>query len=348
MTNDNKEEILVTVFEDQVKERYNKMQNSSKSKIIPVIKNNCNGLQFEHMIKLFEEIGCEMVATSYAKEFYLKAKDSNIKKLSWTWFPDDKYKEVKNLELCCKNFEQLEFCIDNNIPYHIVFNLMMNRGGFKIDDIERLIEFLTSKNADKNLIITAHCPYEDQKHIDEYIRLVELAKKNIEKLGFNVSKIHCANGELFMKDKRTHYQMCRIGTPLLLPQHDKFSKRYNPIEISSYIADIMEVKKGGNIGYNALHLREDKTCAVVPVGYYNFEGFRKVKIIGDDGSEYYCKVLNMMHDTMILDVSNVPKNNITTHNKVVLLDFDTFRFNWKGGMARTFKLNPDMVKYKFV
>ena len=344
-TTKNNYEIQVEVNDKALKERYLQLQQSTESQIIPVIKNNCNGLDMNHMLDLYKSIGVMMVAASYANEFYLKAKNDDIGKLAWTWTPDPKYKEVKGLQLCCKNFEQLDFCISNEIPYHIVFNLCMNRGGFRDEDIPALREV---KGISDSVIIAMHCPYEDQEHIDWYVGRVHEIKEKMEAAGFTVEKIHAANGELFSTDPKTHFDMCRIGSLLFLPKRDLPVDDFNPIIISSYVnSPVMHLKKGENIGYNKFTLDEDTDVVIVPIGYYNFERINKVMVYDDYGNKHLCNVLNMMHDTCVVDISEI-KEPVSVRNKVVVLDKDLVQDNWNDCITRTFKLNRDTVHYEYL
>lgn len=338
---------MVEVDSKALKDRYLTLKASTSADIVPVIKNNCNGLQFEYMLDLYKELGVKMVATSYANEFYVKAKEEEgIRKLSWTWTPDEKYCEVKKLELCCKNFSQLDFCISHNIPYHIIFNICMNRGGFKKDDIPKLKEV---KGISNEVTIAMHCPYEDADHVDWYYHQVLDIKKAMEEHGFTVARIHAANGELFSSDPRTHFDMCRVGSMLFLPQkEDRFGQDYNPITISSYVnSEVMNLKKGENIGYNKFKLSRDRKAVIVPVGYYNFESLKKVIVTDDNGEKHLCEVLNMMHDTMVVDITGI-EEPVSVGNKVILLDSELYVDNWNDCITRTFKLNKDLVWYEFL
>jgi len=333
-------DVWVEIDVDEIKERYKKLKNETKAQIIPVIKNNANGLGFKQILDIYKELGVQMVAASYASEFYFKAKEDDIEKLAWIWTPDKRYLEVKNLILCCKDFEQLQFCLENNIPYHIVFNIGMNRGGFTEKDLQKIEKMIYPI---KQISVATHCPYEDEK------RIIFVYRKAIEHLinsiktetNMEIKFMHSANSCVFRTDPECHLDGVRLGEALLLPNNDKFGL-YKPLKIKTRINSIMNLKKGDNIGYGKLKVKNKEiNVAVIPVGYYNFE-----KIDGVLVDDIFCPVLAQMHDLSIIDVTKV--KNIKKGQDVVILNYMlSSSVNWNKCIQRTFKFNPDLIGYKY-
>ena len=333
-------DIWIEIDINQIKERYNKLKEFTKAQIIPVIKNNANGLGFNAILEIYKSLGVSMVAASYASEFYLKAKDDDIQKLAWIWSPTKKLLEVKNLILCCKDFEQLKFCIENKIPYHLIFNIGMNRGGFLIEDLKQ-IELLINPN--KNIVVATHCPYENKR------KIINVYRKNLNNLinyiclntNLTISFIHAANSCVFRTDPACHFDGVRLGEALLLPNNDKFGL-YNPFEIKTKILHIMNLNRGDNIGYNISKVKAKKLkVGVIPVGYYNFDKIKGVLV-----KDTFCPVLAQMHDLSLIDISKV--ENVSKGNEVIIQNFLLSRSsNWNKCIQRTFKFNPDLINYKY-
>lgn len=328
--------VWVEINIKDIKDRYNKLSGSTKAEIIPVIKNNANGLGFKETLKIFKELGVRMVATSYASEFYFYAKDDEgINKLSWIWQPCEELTKVKNLILCCKNFEQLNFCIDKNIPFHIVFNIGMNRGGFTLSNIYKL-KYL----AGNKWIVATHCPYSNITDINIYFKNVNKLREEINKHGVEIEYMHAANSVVFRECPDCHLDGVRLGEVLLLPNDDKFG-RYDPLQVKTSILDIMYLEKGDNIGYNNMILENRTKVAVIPVGYYNFEKISQVLING-------CRmnVLAQLHDLSMVEIKGgeiVSIGDEVTINNLALSQGE----NWNKCIQRTFKFNQDLIGYKY-
>lgn len=338
-------ELEVTVNLKEVEKRFKAMQNSTTSKIVPIIKNNANGLGLVKMYDLFVSLGVKMVACSYANEFYCHLKDrEEIKKFSWIWTPDEKYKEVKNIVLACKNKPQLMFCIQNNIPYFVCFDIAMHRGGFTINDIPELKNIII----DNKINVMTHCPHETVDGAYDYSNKVKNLIEELKNSGFTIGKVTAANSYIFMNEPNCHYDYCRVGEALLLPKvKDKFSPDgYDSITIKTYIADSMNLNAGDYVGYDAEKLLNNHKVAVLPIGYYSFEVEHLNYVLIKDGENWIkCKVITSMHDTTIIIVDEVKEIN---NNEVIIMNKDLINDNWNRCIQKTFKLNPDLVHYNYI
>ena len=322
-----------------IRKRYEIIKENTCADIIPVIKNNSNGLGFRQMLDIYKSLGVKMIAASYASEFYFNAReDDDILKLAWIWKPCKELLEIKNIVLCCKNFNQLCFCIENRIPYHIVFNIGMNRGGFKDSEIEEI-----KKYAGNNWSIATHCPYSEEEDIKRYTKEVENLKNKIESFDIKIDFIHAANSVVFRTDRMCHFDGVRLGEILLLPNNDKFGF-YDPISVKTTILDIMDLKKGDNIGYNHFCLEQDETVAVIPIGYYNFEKVEKVMI-----KDEIMDVLVQLHDLTMVKINKNKISEIAINDEVIINNFLLSQAgNWNKCIQRTFKFNHDLIGYKYI
>lgn len=353
--------IFAKVNLNSLRERYDLLsKHAGSTSIIPVIKNNSNGLGFEEMFNLFSsKDNVKMIATSYASEM-LRVKSNGVKKLSWIWEVENYKKEYnavapeyrENIELCCKDFEQVRFCLKNYINPHIVFNLGMNRGGFKECDLKSLKEILNNRS----IYVTAHCPYgPDMGHkIKEYLDNFWKLIKKMQDMNFHIIGTHNANSAVYKYCVENNCQelmgnFARVGEFLLLPQQDNaLFGSYEPIRVTTNISYIMKLKNGENIGYNHMVLDSDRVVALIPCGYYNFHDLKYVGIKAPF-DKYFCKVLAGMHDTTIIDITHIYDSGETINNgwEVEIMSKDMMTYNWDRCIQKTYKFNPDMVIYEY-
>ena len=341
-------EITITVNREAVKERFKKLQEAApEATIVPVIKNNANGLGTLEMYHLYSEIGAEYVACSYAREFLrtIPAEDDRLNKISWIWTPDDEYKKVKNLILVCKNLPQIDFCESNKIRYMVCFDIAMNRGGFS--PLESGMVNKAVKTDDLYLGILTHCPHETFEGTVDYLTAY---KELLSRLPDRLVKLQSvANSFVFTNNKNGRFGLCRIGEALLLPRTaDEFSVNYDPIEVSTYIADHKMVYPGKYVGYDAVKIEVPTKIAILPVGYYTFEAdvLKKVLVcVGD--AKIKCNIITAMHDTMVIDISEIPEKYIQ-NNKVIIMNLELREDNWNRCIQKTFKINKDLAYYKYL
>ena len=340
-------EITITVNREAVKERFKKLQEACRGTIVPVIKNNANGLGTLEMYHLYSEIGAEYVACSYAREFLrtIPAEDDRLNKISWIWTPDSEYRKVKNLILVCKNLPQIDFCEDMKIRYMVCFDIAMNRGGFSPSEIEMVNKAV--KTDDLCLGVLTHCPHETFEGTEDYLYAYD---KLISKLPRRLTKFQsAANSFVFMNNVKGRFGLCRIGEALLLPRvADEFSINYDPIEVSTYIADHKMVYPGQYVGYDAVKIEKPTKIAILPVGYYTFEvdSLKKVLVcVGD--AKIKCDIITAMHDTMVIDITQIP-NKYIENNKVIIMNLELMEDNWNRCIQKTFKINKDLAYYKYL
>ena len=330
-------ELKVKINVGMIKDRLAKTQAKTKAHVIPVIKNNANGLGFKQIFEAYKKSGVKMVAAAYAREFlkYDEIKNDTMGKLAWTWNPNEpEYSEVTNLTLVCKNFEQLAYCIKNKIPYHIAFNIVMNRGGFTKEDFHALYEIVS----DNPITITAHCPYENKDDIlGKYKPLVEDLYESLMKYGFNIHEGHFANSAVFRSCEDLHADYVRLGEELLLNKPDE---GYVPVTYETYVMAKVKIPKGGNIAYDALKAPYDINAIIVPIGYYHVEKIDTIRAAGMDH-----KAIWSMHDSTVVEFSGDDKvfDKLKEYEPVTFYN----SYDGNGAIQRYFKLNEDLVEYEY-
>jgi alanine racemase len=333
----------IVVDIDAIKRRYLSLCDRAKpSGIIPVVKNNSNGLGFEKMYDVFSSFGCEILAAAYPIEF-AKVHDRAGRKLGWNWAisQGDILLKIEGIELCCKSVEQVKFCLDHNITIHLVFNIGMNRGGFRMKDIPLLKEILK----ETPVFVCAHCPHKDaegiQLYFDDFLSLKSIAENELTVFGTHFGSSNFLRNKddvMYPADHHAVMDFLRIGEYLLLPDP---KDGYSPVQYLSTVLDVFTIAAGGQYGYGAGIVDKETEAALVSVGYYNFRNIRKVLI----GSEKY-DVLCLMHDTLLVDLNGHGKN-VRTGDDVVFMCQELNDDNWDGSITQTYAINQDLLEYEY-
>ena len=174
------------------------------------------------------------------------------------------------------NFEDTEV-VGNNIEknnklkIHIKLNTGMNRLGFDEEEIEKLIKIL-EENPNLDIIsVYSHIfnvenEKETENQITKYDRIVSLFDKN--KIKYRFKHIQ-ASPLLFKYGKKYNYDFVRTGMAMygMEPLFES-SGLYNAVKVISKVINIRKIKRGEKISYgNKNTLKENKTVAVIPVGY---------------------------------------------------------------------------------
>ena len=163
-----------------------------------------------------------------------------------------------------------------NYPIHIKIDSGMHRLGFYKEDLPWLIDRLTHQKAVSVRSVFSHLAGSDEAQFDEFTlqqiryfdacaeEIVESQKSKVEST--RILKHICNSAGI---ERFTDYQfdMCRLGIGLY-----GFSfagaKLHNVCTLETTILSVKTVKAGETIGYGRhTKLDEDRTIAVIPIGY---------------------------------------------------------------------------------
>ena len=226
------------------------------------------------------------------------------------------------------NFEDTEV-VGNNIEknnklkIHIKLNTGMNRLGFDEEEIEKLIKIL-KENPNLDIIsVYSHIfnvenEKETENQITKYDRVVSLFDKN--KIEYRFKHIQ-ASSLLFKYGKKYNYDFVRTGMAMygMEPLFES-SGLYNAVKVISKVINIRKIKRGEKISYgNKNTLKENKTVAVIPVGYahglqkqietkesYVLVHGEKAKILGE-----------ICMDMIIVDITHI--KNVQIDDEAVII-----------------------------
>lgn len=161
-------------------------------------------------------------------------------------------------------------------PIHIKIDSGMHRLGFYKEDMPWLIDRLTHQKAVRVASVFSHLAGSDEAQFDDFtlsqIRYfdtcAEELKKGLGETGYGLRVIkHILNSAGIERFSDFQFDMCRLGIGLY-----GFSfagaKLRNVCTLETTILSVKTVKAGETIGYGRhTKLNEDRTIAVIPIGY---------------------------------------------------------------------------------
>jgi len=160
----------------------------------------------------------------------------------------------------------LEYC-----PIHIKIDSGMHRLGFYKEDMPWLIDRLNHQKAVRVASVFSHLAGSDEAQFDDFtlsqIKYFDSCAEEL-KAGLNHPIIkHICNSAGIERFSQFQFDMCRLGIGLY-----GFSfagaKLRNVCTLETTILSVKTVKAGETIGYGRhTTLKEDRTIAVIPIGY---------------------------------------------------------------------------------
>lgn len=197
-----------------------------------------------------------------------------------------------NLEPSIYSFRQLDkfirALIDHQIksyPVHIKIDTGMRRLGFLTDDVDELINAITSQPEVRIKSVFSHLAAADNPNEDVFtqkqIQIFDYCAQKLETgLGYTFFK-HILNTSGIERFPNAHFDMVRLG--LGLYGSSDTIKTLEPVgTLSTVISQIKTVKKGESVGYSRnQYALEDTTIGVIPIGYADGFSRRLSKGLGN-------------------------------------------------------------------
>ncbi len=163
------------------------------------------------------------------------------------------------------------------VPIHIKIDSGMHRLGFYKEDMPWLIDRLTHQKAVRVASVFSHLAGSDEAQFDEFtlgqIRYfndcAEELKRGLSTFNFQPSTIlkHICNSAGIERFSDFQFDMCRLGIGLYGFSFAGARLR-NVCTLETTILSVKTVKAGETIGYGRhTTLSEDRTIAVIPIGY---------------------------------------------------------------------------------
>ena len=158
-----------------------------------------------------------------------------------------------------------------NIPIHIKIDSGMHRLGFYREDMPWLIDRLTHQKAVRVASVFSHLAGSDEAQFDDFtlsqIKYFDACAEEL-KAGLNYPVIkHICNSAGIERFSDYQFDMCRLGIGLYGFSFVGAHLR-NVCTLETTILSVKTVRAGETIGYGRhTTLAEDRTIAVIPIGY---------------------------------------------------------------------------------
>ncbi len=158
-----------------------------------------------------------------------------------------------------------------NIPIHIKIDSGMHRLGFYREDMPWLIDRLTHQKAVRVASVFSHLAGSDEAQFDDFtlsqIKYFDACAEEL-KAGLNYPVVkHICNSAGIERFSDYQFDMCRLGIGLYGFSFVGAHLR-NVCTLETTILSVKIVKAGETIGYGRhTTLAEDRTIAVIPIGY---------------------------------------------------------------------------------
>ena len=158
-----------------------------------------------------------------------------------------------------------------NLPIHIKIDSGMHRLGFYKEDMQWLIDRLRTTKAVRVASVFSHLAGSDEAQFDDFtlqqIQYFDACAEELKAgLGYPVLK-HILNSAGIERFPQYAFDMCRLGIGLYGFSFVGAQLR-NVCTLVTTILSVKTVKAGETIGYGRhTTLAEDRTIAVIPIGY---------------------------------------------------------------------------------
>ncbi len=310
-----KNSFIIEISRKKMIDNYEYLVRKTGKKMIAVVKSNAYGIGLRETVMILNENGCDYFAVSREREIksILNMGLSGIKILFLDILEDFIIlKENKNIEMVVTDIEVLKSCIKQGISclqLHIRLDFGFCRSGFKVDELERLIDFIQSKNL-RFRGIMGHLFSADKDDMEIIEKQFTEIVEKIGKERFEV--IHLLNSD------GVENIQCEIATHIRCGQHifglqtkGKNNKNIKKVfELKGKIFDITEIGKSEYIGYskiNDLILKGYKRVGQVKIGYG--DGFlRKYENIMSIINNKKYRVIHISMDVSFVVVDENIKN----------------------------------------
>ena len=158
-----------------------------------------------------------------------------------------------------------------HVPVHVKIDSGMHRLGFYKEDMPWLIDRLTHQKAVRAASVFSHLAGADEPQFDDFtlsqISYFDSCAEEL-KAGLNYPVIkHILNSAGIERFTNCQFDMCRLGIGLYGFSFAGAQLR-NVCSLETTILSVKTVKAGETIGYGRhTRLTEDRTIAVIPIGY---------------------------------------------------------------------------------
>jgi alanine racemase len=253
------------------------------TKILGVVKAFGYGSESVAIAKHLETLGANYLAVAYVKEGLVLRK-AGVKLPILVLHPQIAQFDLL-IENCLEpnlyNFRSLEAFLNmvsktklDNYPIHIKFNTGLNRLGFVVDDISKIISILKATTSVKLASIFSHlAASEDLSEktftLNQISQFKAISKTLIKELGYTPMQ-HILNTSGVVNYSESQFDMVRIGIGLYgFGNEENITKQLELVGVlKSKISQIHNIEAGQTVGYNrAFTSATAIKTATIPIGH---------------------------------------------------------------------------------
>jgi alanine racemase len=292
------------------------------TKILAMVKASSYGSGIEQIGQYLERIGIHSLGVAYADEG-VELRRIGVKSPILVMNSEEYgFEECiqHNLAPCIYSTTQLDKFVKqliyegkSNYPIHIKVETGMNRLGFKIEELDALIEMINSQPEVRIETVYSHLANSDDlgsAFIHEQVAVFNTAIDFLNSKVNYAFECHILNSEGILNHPEFHYDMVRLGIGMYgYSSSEKHASQLTPaVKWYSAVSQIKNVKAGISIGYDRKGIsNEDMNIAVIPVGYA--DGFKRSLSNGKGGvfiQNQFCPVVgNVCMDMIMVDIGNL-------------------------------------------
>lgn len=319
----------------------------SEVKVSSVIKANAYGHGIEQIVPIAESAGINHFSVFSADEaqrvFNIKSEQTAIMIMGWVSDEDLEWVIKNEIEFYVFEFSTLEKAaqiskkLKKKAIIHIEIETGLNRTGFTHKQLTKVVPFI-NKNSEYFRIRGLCTHYAGAESIANHVRIQKQLKKFNQVYKWLVTRDivpeirHTACSAAAITYPRTRMDMIRVGIwqygywptletyiQYITKQMDRSDPLIRVISWKSRIMSIKTVKTGEFVSYGTAYLaNEDKTIAIVPVGYshgYSRSLSNQGRVLVGGQSAGVIGSVNM--NMLIVDITNIP--NVNRADEVVLI-----------------------------
>lgn len=214
----------------------------------------------------------------------------------------------------------------NDYPIHIKFNTGMNRLGFAVKDVSKVISSIKNEPRLSLKSVFSHLAssedLNEKKFTNQQIEKFVSIKYEFQNAFEHNILFHILNTSGILNYPNAHFDMVRLGIGIHGFANDDLvtNKLKNVLTLKSVISQIQLIKKGETVGYNRQFIAKKTTkIASIPIGYA--DGFSRAFGYGKTYVTINNKKANVLGkvsmDTIIVDITSI---NCTEGDEVIIFD----------------------------
>lgn len=260
-----------------------------ETKIMAMVKAAGYGSGLQKMVQFVDSFGVDYFGVAYVDEG-VEIRNSGIKKPIMVMNAENGNFEAciqHQLEPAIYDFQQLDEFISEciyqgveNFPIHLKIDTGMNRLGFSISELDKVLEIIQSQPEVKIQSVYSHLADADNRRDKRFTehqlqKFSGVVKKIHDELPYSVDS-HILNSSGIANYSETHFSMVRIGIGMYgICSNPELKRKLQPVlSWFSSISQIRSISAGQSVGYNRTFISSvEMKIATIPVGYA--DGFKR-------------------------------------------------------------------------